>query len=45
MNSIDQNGIFDHMYCTELGNLLKIQNIMSKYQYVFKVAPNFKVTL
>ena len=34
--SVDHNDIFDHMYCYEPGNLLNIQNIMLKYQYLTK---------
>ena len=34
MYSVDHNDIFDHMYCYVPGNLLNIQNVMLKYQYL-----------
>ena len=37
--------LFDHMNCTVPGNLFSILNIMLKYQYVTKVALNFKEAL
>ena len=34
MYSVDPNDIFDHMRCHAPGNLLNIQNVMLKYQYL-----------
>ena len=43
MYSVDHNVIFEHMYCTEPGNLFNIKNIMLEYLYlhVTKVVLNF----
>ena len=43
--SVDLNDIFDLMFCYEPGNLLNIQNVVLKYQYLTKVALNFKEAL